>query len=39
VVNVLANDIIKACDYLKVHGGNATPPQLHDAYKTALVKC
>jgi glutamate decarboxylase len=39
VVNVLANDIIKTCDYLKLHGGNATPPQLHDAYKTATVKC
>lgn len=39
VVNVLANDIIKACDYLKQHGGNATPPKLHEASKTTPVKC
>jgi glutamate decarboxylase len=39
VINVLANDIIKACDFLKEHGGNATPPKLHDASKTTPVKC
>lgn len=25
----LATDIINACDWLKAHGGTATPPQLH----------
>jgi glutamate decarboxylase len=39
VINVLANDIIKACNFLKEHGGNATPPKLHDASKTTPVKC
>jgi glutamate decarboxylase len=39
VVNVLANDIIKACDFLKEHGGNATPPKLHEASKTQVAKC
>jgi glutamate decarboxylase len=39
MINVLANDIIKACKFLKEHGGNATPPTLHDASKTTPVKC
>jgi glutamate decarboxylase len=39
VINVLANDIIKACDFLKEHGGNATPPKLHEASKTQVAKC
>ncbi|MCX5817277.1 MAG: glutamate decarboxylase [Proteobacteria bacterium] len=38
-INLLARDIIKACDYLKVHGGTATPPALHDMHKTATSKC
>jgi glutamate decarboxylase len=25
----LAEDVIAACDWLKKHGGNATPPVLH----------
>jgi glutamate decarboxylase len=39
MINVLGNDIIKACNFLKEHGGNATPPKLHDASKTTPVKC
>jgi glutamate decarboxylase len=38
VMNLLANDIIKACQYLEVHGGTATPPQLHSHHRTA-PKC
>ncbi|MCX5808364.1 MAG: glutamate decarboxylase [Proteobacteria bacterium] len=38
-IELLARDIIKACDYLKVHGGTATPPALHDMHKTATSKC
>jgi glutamate decarboxylase len=29
VANLLANDIIKACEYLEANGGNAKPPTLH----------
>ena len=29
VTNGLADDIVAACEYLKKHGGTATPPQLH----------
>ncbi|HXW92863.1 MAG TPA: glutamate decarboxylase, partial [Terriglobales bacterium] len=28
LMDVLANDIINACEFLKKHGGTATPPQL-----------
>ncbi|HXY24612.1 MAG TPA: glutamate decarboxylase [Candidatus Acidoferrum sp.] len=38
VMDTLANDIIKACQYLEKHGGTATPPQLHDAHRSA-PKC
>ena len=38
-IELLARDIIKACDYLKVHGGTATPPALHGMHKTATSKC
>lgn len=34
----LANDIIKACQYLEQHGGTATPPQLHGHDRSA-PKC
>ena len=30
VVDELAQDVIAACDYLKEHGGTATPPDLHN---------
>ena len=38
LMDTLANDIIQACEYLAKHGGTATPPQLHDAHKSA-PKC
>ncbi len=38
VVEILADDIERACAYLDIHGGNATPPTLHDAHKTS-AKC
>ncbi|BBM03176.1 glutamate decarboxylase [Microbulbifer sp. GL-2] len=38
-VNGLAEDIIHACDWLKQHGGNASPPKLHDPQKVAPSKC
>ncbi|HTR40093.1 MAG TPA: pyridoxal-dependent decarboxylase [Pseudomonadales bacterium] len=36
VIDLLATDIIKACEFLKANGGNAKPPELHKhkAYKT-----
>jgi glutamate decarboxylase len=37
VIGILAEDIIKACDFLKKNGGNAQPPKLH-THKTA-PKC
>jgi glutamate decarboxylase len=36
VVKHLAHDVIEACDYLKEHGGTATPPKLH---KHSSHKC
>lgn len=39
VSKILADDIIKACDYLREHGGTATPPALHDPHKVAPSKC
>jgi glutamate decarboxylase len=39
VVDLLADDIVKACQWLETHGGNATPPQLHDASKVTETKC
>jgi glutamate decarboxylase len=38
LMDTLAADIIKACQYLEEHGGTATPPQLHNAHKAA-PKC
>ncbi|MFA0813720.1 glutamate decarboxylase [Microbulbifer epialgicus] len=38
-INGLADDIILACDWLKQHGGNVTPPKLHDPHKVAPSKC
>jgi glutamate decarboxylase len=37
VIDVLAEDIIKACNFLKKNGGNMKPPKLH-THKTA-PKC
>jgi glutamate decarboxylase len=39
VILGLANDIIHSCKWLDEHGGNATPPTLHDVHKTTPTKC
>jgi glutamate decarboxylase len=39
VAELLADDIERACDFLEKHGGNATPPKLHEAHKTSVAKC
>ena len=39
VIDLLADDIIKACDFLKANGGNVKPPQLHAPHKTTPSKC
>jgi glutamate decarboxylase len=38
LMDTLANDIIKACQYLEQHGGTATPPQLH-GHQVSAPKC
>ena len=38
VTEILGRDIESACEYLAQHGGSATPPKLHDAYRTS-AKC
>jgi glutamate decarboxylase len=39
VVELLADDIERACEFLEVHGGNATPPELHSAHVSSPAKC
>jgi glutamate decarboxylase len=42
VCEILAKDIVSACDYLAKHGGTATPPQLHphkDTHRITSSKC
>ena len=39
VVELLAKDIEEACDFLEIHGGNATPPKLHAAHHASVAKC
>ncbi len=39
VIKGLANDIINACKWLEEHGGNATPPKLHDHKRHTSSKC
>lgn len=39
VAEILIKDIERACEFLEIHGGNATPPKLHDAHKTSVAKC
>jgi glutamate decarboxylase len=39
VIEILADDIERACEYLEAHGGNATPPKLHESHKTSAAKC
>lgn len=36
---ILAKDIESACEFLEIHGGNATPPKLHDPHKSSPAKC
>ncbi|MEX2962271.1 glutamate decarboxylase [Microbulbifer sp. TYP-18] len=38
-VHILRDDIVNACEWLKQHGGNATPPKLHDHTKVSPSKC
>lgn len=38
-IELLAKDIEEACDFLEVHGGNATPPKLHPAHHASAAKC
>jgi len=39
VAELLADDIERACEFLEIHGGNATPPELHPAHKSSPAKC
>jgi glutamate decarboxylase len=39
VVDILANDIIKACQFLEANGGNVKPPKLHPAHQSTPTKC
>jgi len=39
VAELLADDIERACEFLEVHGGNATPPELHAGHKSSPAKC
>ena len=39
VAELLAKDIESACEFLEIHGGNATPPKLHPAHKSSVAKC
>ncbi|MDN3717685.1 glutamate decarboxylase [Vibrio breoganii] len=36
---ILVGDIERACEFLEEHGGNATPPKLHDLHKVSSGKC
>ena len=38
VIDQLAKDIIKACQFLEEHGGNIAPPKLHTQHKSS-TKC
>ena len=39
VVDMLADDIVKATKWLDEFGGNAKPPALHAKEKTTPAKC
>ena len=39
VIDILANDIIKACQFLEANGGNVKPPKLHAAHQSTPTKC
>jgi glutamate decarboxylase len=38
-IDILANDIIKACQFLEKNGGNVKPPKLHPAHQSTPTKC
>ena len=38
-MEILADDILKACAFLAEHGGNVSPPALHDAHNRSQAKC
>jgi glutamate decarboxylase len=38
-MEILADDIERACEFLEKHGGNATPPKLHAAAIGSVAKC
>ena len=38
-LEILADDILKACAFLAKHGGNVSPPALHDAHNRSQAKC
>jgi glutamate decarboxylase len=39
VIDLLADDIEQACEFLEEHGGNATPPELHATHHASVAKC
>jgi len=39
LMEILADDIERACEFLEKHGGNATPPKLHAAAIGSVAKC
>lgn len=39
LAEILIRDIEMACDYLEIHGGSATPPELHKTFKHSSAKC
>ncbi len=38
-MKILGDDILHACAFLAEHGGNVTPPKLHDTHKASSSKC
>ena len=38
-IEILGNDIIVACQWLRENGGNMKPPALHDPHKSSPSKC
>ncbi len=38
-IRILADDILNACAFLAEHGGNVSPPDLHDAHNRSQTKC
>lgn len=39
VIDILGDDIIKACQFLGQHGGNVSPPELHSSHISSPSKC